>query len=83
MSPMERSVAPHIAGRDSRKEKRAALAPSIPRNRRAAIVDPDRDIPGAIARDCATPVIIASVKVMLSRGVCHGASAALQTTGCR
>ena len=45
-----RSAAPLIAGIERRKENLAAALGSIPKSMPTAIVDPEREIPGMIAK---------------------------------
>jgi len=53
------SAAPRIAGMESKKLNLAANSLSSPRNRPVDMVAPDRDIPGAMAHACATPINMA------------------------
>ena len=57
-------VAPSTAGRDMRKEKRTANFRSSPRAIPAAMVLPERDRPGRVAKPWATPMSRASSSVV-------------------
>jgi len=56
-----------MIGTDIRKEKRAAWGRVSPRARPAAIVEPEREIPGKSARACARPMIRESAGFSSSR----------------
>ena len=51
-----RRPAPSIAGMEIRKENLSAVLTGRPNNKVAAIVDPEREIPGVIAIAWATPI---------------------------
>ena len=55
-SPAFSTTAPRMAGIDSKKLNRAAASRSIPRNKPAAMVDPEREMPGVIARPWPKPI---------------------------
>ena len=53
------TIAPRIAGIESKKENLAAIPRSTPMKMAAAIVVPARDMPGVIASPCTAPIISA------------------------
>ncbi len=53
-----------MIGVERRKENLAAASLSNPLNKLAEIVIPERETPGMIAKACATPIIITSLKVI-------------------
>ena len=57
-SPM--TNAPIMAGRDKRKEYLPAVSRSTFRNSAVDMVDPDREMPGIMAKPCTNPMINAS-----------------------
>jgi hypothetical protein len=61
-----RTPAPKTAGRDRRKENRAAVERLMPRNRAAVIVTPEREAPGMRASTWASPTRRASRQVNCS-----------------
>ena len=69
LDPVDRSSsdfapAAPIAGTLSRNDQRAAVARSMPENKPALIVIPEREVPGIKARICASPITIACHHLM-------------------
>ena len=56
-----------MAGIPNKKENRAAVARSKPRNNPAVMVEPERDTPGIKAKVCANPINISSRGVRCSK----------------